>query len=114
MSMYVAIKLLDAGGRGYIQPGSKTRLEWLNPDQIERMIKRGAIRRVESPPLEELAGWKTRAKRLERLDIKTTGQFLDADPDWLAEELHVKRETVDTWSQQLETWMTAPPPKRGG
>lgn len=116
MTVYVAVRLLDAGARGYIQPGSCTRLEWLVPEQIERMLRRGVVRRVETPPLSDLAGWKTRAARLAQLDppVVTMDDFLDADDGWLAECLRVRPETIARYAQELQAWMIVPSAKKRG
>jgi len=114
MAMYRATRLIKSASRGMIQPGQRTRLEWLPPDDIATLLRKGIVRQEESPDLADLAGWKTRAARLERLQIKTIDEFLEADPDWLAGELHVKQDTIKTWCEQLKTWMTAPSQSRRG
>jgi len=112
MTMYRATRLIKSASHGLIQPGQRTRLDWLNAEDIATLLRKGVVRQEASPNLAELAGWKTRASRLERLEIVTTDDFLDADPEWLAKELRVKPETIQTWSKQLEVWLTAPPPVR--
>jgi hypothetical protein len=113
MTIYRANRRIRSKKQGIIEEGQRTRLDWLSPGEIQSLIQRGVIRREESPKLEELAGWKTRGRRLKTLDINTAEDFLDADPDWLADELHVKPETVEKWGKELSIWFEAPPAKRG-
>ena len=112
MATYIARRLLDAGKRGYIQPGARTCLEWLDEKQIAKLMQRGAIRRIQAPPLAELKGWSRRAEKLSVLEIVTTEDFLDADPEWVAKEMRVKLETVQRWTREIEAWMTVSPPTR--
>jgi hypothetical protein len=113
MTVYRANRRIRSRSRGIIEEGQRTRLEWLSPGEIQILMQKGVIRREESPKLEELAGWKTRGRRLKALDVNTAEDFLDADPDWMAEQLHVKPETVEKWSKELSSWFEAPPAKRG-
>ncbi len=87
-----------------IPRGSKTQLEWLDGDTQQLLIRKGAVREVESPPLSELAGWQTRGRRLLSLGIVTMEDMLDADPDAVAVELGVKPATVEKWQAELKDW----------
>jgi hypothetical protein len=113
MTVYRTTRQLRSRSHGSIQAGERTRLDWLRHDEVQILLDRGIVRVEECPRLSELAGWRTRAKRLTALDVHTVEEFLDADPVWLANELHVKPETVRRWNRELETWFTAPPAKRG-
>ena len=91
-----------------IPRGSKTQLEWLNEDTQQVLVRKGAVREVESPPLSELAGWQTRARRLEPHGIKTMDDMMEADANELAEALGVKSVTVEKWQDELGTWADRP------
>lgn len=104
-------KMLLAKGRRFIKRGELTDLKWLNAGGKQRLVKMGAVRKVISPPLAELAGWKTRAKRLEPLGVKTMADFLFLPAAELGQALRVKEETVIGWQDQLREWnrMVEPP-----
>jgi hypothetical protein len=114
MTIYRILRDADAGKHGRFKPGDRTRLEWLDEDQIQLVVRRGVARPEASPKLAELKGWTTRARRLKNtLDIETVEAFLDADPTDVAGGLNVKLETVNRWKKEINDWFEAPPAKRG-
>lgn len=104
-------KILLAKGQRMIARGALTDLRWLDADGKQRLVRIGAVRKVISPPLAELAGWQTRAKRLTPLGVKTMADFLFLPADKLGQVLRVKEETVIGWQDQLREWsqMVEPP-----
>lgn len=106
------VKIPLAKGQKIIGIGSLTGLAWMDEVGIQRLIKTGAVRVVLSPPLSELAGWKTRAKRLEPVGVVTMADFLTVDAADLARVLRAKRETVIGWQDQLRDWSKSEEPSR--
>ncbi len=104
-------KLLMRKGPRFIERGDLTDLRWLDEAGKQRLIDNGAVREVMSPPLAELAGWQTRAKKLIPLGILTMADFLFVPAADLAPALRVKAKTVLGWQDQLREWskMTEPP-----
>lgn len=113
MATYRANRDMRSSSRGLIRAGTRTRLDWLNADEIRALLMRGLITEEKSPDLSELAGWKTRATRLAGIDVVTIEDLLEADPEEVAEHMHVKEETVERWIDELRSWQDVPPPKRG-
>ncbi len=104
-------KVLMKKGQRFIARGDLTDLGWLDEAKKQRLIEIGAVRVVISPPLAELAGWQTRAKKLIPLGILTMADFLFVPAADLAPALRVKVQTVLGWQDQLREWskMTEPP-----
>lgn len=100
-------------GKVLIGIGELISLDWKSEAGIERLEKIGAVRPVLFPPLAELAGWKTRATRLEPFGVITIADFLAVSADDLARVLRAKPETALTWQNQLREWSKSEvPPKR--
>lgn len=100
-------------GKLLIGIGELIALDWLNEVGVKKLEKIGAVRPVLSPPLAELAGWKTRATRLEPFGVITIADFLAVSADDLARVLRAKSETALTWQDQLREWSKSEvPPKR--
>ena len=91
-----------------IPRGSKTQLEWLDMDTQQVLVRKGAVREIESPPLSELAGWQTRARRLEPHGIKTMDDMMEADASELAKMIGVKLITIEKWQDELGAWADQP------
>lgn len=112
VQMYRA-KILLAKGRRMIARGALTDLRWLDAAGKQRLVSIGAVRKVISPPLAELAGWKTRAKRLMPLGVNTIADFLFLPAAKLGQVLRVKEKTVIGWQDQLHEWsQMMEPPRR--
>lgn len=101
MTIYRVLKKLDAGGRGMIRPPGPTALQWLNDEQIQRLIDVGAVSELHAPPIEELPGWKTRAKALKRAGVDDVSVFLMADEGELAKKLRKRKPTVSKWKVEM-------------
>jgi hypothetical protein len=82
-------------------------------ETIERLIDLGKIARVSSPPLNELNGWKSRAKKLAMAGIITIDQFIEVDSGELARILNKPPFIIDKWKHELERLLEAPKPEQG-
>lgn len=104
-------KMLMKKGQRFIARGELTDLGWLDETGKQRLIDIGAVRVEMSPPLAELAGWQTRAKKLAPLGILTIADFLFVPTADLAPALRVKTQTILGWQDQLREWskLTEPP-----
>lgn len=94
--------------------GSLTRLEWLSPAIQERLVTRGAVTPVGTPPLTVLPGWQLRGAKLARIGIADAVQFLEADVDRVAGFMRVKPVTVVGWQQEVTGWLSAGPSPPSG
>lgn len=106
MATYLVLKRL-LRKRLLIEPGSRSRLEWLTEEGRAVLVERRAVRELASPPLGELAGWQSRAKKLAGIKIETADDFLEADPVEIRRCLRVKAETVEKYQVQLRAWVTS-------
>lgn len=106
MTTYLVLKQL-LRERRLIEPGSRSRLEWLTEEGIAALVGRRAVRPLASPPLLELAGWQIRAKKLGGIGIETVDDFLEADPVEIRRCLRIKAETVERYQAQLRAWVTS-------
>ena len=106
-------QILMKKGQRFIERGDLTDLGWLDEAGKQRLIDIGAVRLVMSPPLAELAGWQTRAKKLNPLGILTIADFLFVPAADLAPALRVKEKTVLGWQDQLREWSKMTEPLRG-
>ena len=107
MPTFMVLRDLVRGKKGRrisIPRGSRTNLEWLDEPTQQLLVRKGAVREVASPPLRELAGWKTRGRRLLSIGIETMEDMLDADPEEISGELGVRPSTVEKWQDELRSW----------
>jgi len=111
--MYRALRRLDRGKGKIIEIGKPTRLQWLNSEQIAKLLEVGAVAEIHPPPLAELPGWRTRAKKLKSKGIEDAAQFLASEDAELARALRVKLPTVKRLKADVERWLTVEPGKRG-
>jgi len=107
MQMYRALVNLDKGGV-IIEKGSIFPESGFQPAAINRLYLLNKIAPVSAPPLNELPGWKTRAKKLEKVEITQPSEFLAADDDELAETLDLDVEKVELLKQDLINLLEAP------
>ena len=112
MPMYRVLRTLSRGHDKFVKVGTLTDLAWLKDEQRATLEMVGAVSRISAPPLAQLPGWKLRTAKLGKLDIHTFDDFLERDPDEIAEGVGVQRRTVDKWRAELVDWLT--PPQRGG
>jgi len=116
MAMYRVLHKLSIGKGRVLHPGSFNRLEWLNEQGIERLTTKGAVSRVNPPPLAVLPGWSRRAEKAREVSggkILDAEQFLEADDATLAEWMAVKATTVARWKSEIVKWLTADPQRPG-
>jgi hypothetical protein len=77
----------------------------LKDKNIAKLVQKGAISKLASPPLSVLAGWSKRAVKLEPLGIQDVEQFVEGDIEALAKLFKVKWETIMAWKAELMTWL---------
>ncbi len=109
MPLYRVIRSLWAGPL-ILAPGSLSRLAAVPEKARQRLVDRGTIRLVDGPPLTELPTWGVRGRRLAAEGIVMAGQFLDADPEAIADAMRVSPSLICRWQAEAEGWLTAPPP----
>ncbi|MCK6580362.1 MAG: hypothetical protein L6Q98_19890 [Anaerolineae bacterium] len=83
MAIYRVLRPLS--GRGRIDRGELTRLDWLPEANIAILLRVGAIARVSPPALDALPGWEMVAVLLAPLGITDGEQLVEAVFDRLAE-----------------------------
>jgi hypothetical protein len=113
MAMWRVLRPMTKGDRTW-EEGEVTRLEWLKPAQVEKLVEVGAVSRIAAPPLEVLPGWKARAEKLLGLELRTAEEFLEADVERIAAFMEVKPATVQRWQSELWDWLRVEPPARRG
>jgi hypothetical protein len=112
--LYRVLRDLSVGDEVYAA-GSVYTLATIKESSITVLLHRGAIRQVIAPPLAQLPGWTTRAKRLdEKLGLKNVYDLLDTDPKAIATVMRVTPETVEKWQVEAFQSMTEPTPKKRG
>jgi hypothetical protein len=87
---------------GRLIPGSRFKA-------LGRLVERGALRPVASPPLAILPSWEKRALRLECVGIVNIVDALEAEPQTIARALRVPLATVAEYLLELETWLRVAP-----
>jgi len=102
MILYRILKPLSTGELpGMIVPGNR-----FKGHIAKALIANTAIAEVHGPPLVEIPGWKTRSKRLEKVDVYTAIEFLNIDNDVISELFnHRSKRTVKQWKAEVEDWL---------
>jgi len=113
MAMYRVLHTLDVGKGRYLYPKTFSRLEWLNAQGIAALTEKGAVSRVNPPPIMILPGWTERAGELARIGIQDAEQFLEADVGILTGALSIEEDEVKELSAELIRWLTADAPAPG-
>lgn len=90
-------------------------LQHLNAAAIERLIDVGAVARIAAPPLTVLRltstnAWANHAAKLAKAGIVDAEQFLESDPERIAETLRVKVETAQQYLDEVRALLIAPLP----
>ena len=101
MPIFRVLKPLSKGFHRVIPAGSVIDINWLEDEQLARLVAVGAVAKIQTPPLAKFPGWKTRAARLSRAGVNGVETFLEADNEWLAERLKLKPSTVERWKNEL-------------
>lgn len=98
---------------GFLEKGTLSRLPKCGYVVIDKLKARGIIAEAAVPPLEELPGFGSRAKRLQKLGIETLAHLLGVeDPDVAANKLGIKEETFIKWQDDGKKWLVASTPKK--
>ena len=108
--MYRVHKRLSKG-KTMIEKGAFTMLDWLPKAGIAKLLLKGSISKVQAPPLIVLPAWTLRAKRLQPHGIIDAEQFLEANPQELAEKIGVKERTINKWRDELMYWLRGEIPR---
>jgi hypothetical protein len=106
--IYRVLRDLSFGER-IVQRGGLLKGGRLKPGAAEKLIKVGAIAEAQLPPLGILPGWKLRALRLQKYNIKTGYDLLEVNVEDLAKRMKVNPTTVRGWQAEVESWLTAKP-----
>ena len=103
MALYRILQNVSKGGkRGEIVSGST----W-PPEHLTRLEAVGAIIPISTPPLSELPGWEERAILLEEEDVFMLDEFVEADPERLANRLSITTGEVARLKIELLTHLKA-------
>lgn len=108
MPIYRVLKDLSFGEK-VVNAGAFLPHTRFKPENIAILEERGAIARINPPPLHIIPGWSTRAAKLNKAGIQNAEQFLEGDINTLAESAGVSVETVAKWQTELSThWLNTP------
>jgi len=99
--IYRVLKPLSKGFNKVIKAGQVIDLNWLDSEQLAKLVQVGAISRLQAPPLHKLPGWTARSKRLRKAGFDGVEAFLEADDEQLAEAMNLKARTVRRWKEEL-------------
>jgi hypothetical protein len=101
MPIFRVLKPLSKGFHRVIPAGSIIDINWLEDEQLARLVVVGAVAKIQAPPLAKFPGWQTRDARLSKVGVNGVEAFLEADDEWLAERLKLKPSTVERWKKEL-------------
>ena len=73
----------------------------LKQSTIDRLLNSEAISIISTPPLEFMPLWEMRADKLKPLGINTGIELLNANSQFVAEQLNKTVELIDSWKQDL-------------
>lgn len=108
MVVYRVLKHLDTGH----VPGDV--LDGRIFKALGKLVAAGALVKAKTPPLTELPGWSTRARKLWGISIVTIEDLLGMDPQRGTELFRHKRaSTFIKWMEEAKSWLLTPTPKRG-
>lgn len=113
MKGYRALKPLDAGGHGLIARGRATALDWLNGEQIARLIEVGAVSEISAPPLSEMPLPKAALAKMRRFKVEDAIWMLMATDAEIAKALRTKKATAREWKDEVARLLSVEPPHRG-
>lgn len=103
MTLYMLNSTLGKGSKVF-EVGSYSHLEWMSEKNIQILIDLGKVRQVRTPPLVELAGWKTRGATLKKHGVHTIEDFLECDLEIISKFVRRTHTTVKKWRLELENW----------
>ncbi len=111
MALYRVVYRLSVGN-GYIEEGEIVPETLFSADTLEKLLNKHAVSRVSTPPLAELPGWETRARKLQAAGIRDVEQFLEAKIETVVSVCKTSRSNVERWRGELQT-LILPPPRDG-
>lgn len=112
MSIFRVLRPLSRKHEQIVPRGTLTALDWLKPEQQQRLIDVGAVSRISAPPLASLPGWIARGGHLGRVGIHTFDDFLERTDAEIAELVNKRETTIARWRAELISLITVP--QRGG
>lgn len=81
--------------------------------KLDALIEVNALAPVSFPPLSELPGWKTRAKKLAAENVVTVQDFLDAEEGTLKRIFgHKTTRVISKWKKEVKDWLVVDGPKK--
>jgi len=94
-------------GKKVLPIGEIHELASLSSAVIEKLIEKGAIAPIATPPLSALPGpWGYRARRLrKKARIVTVEDLLSADSGKVADVTGLRPGTVDTWKEEAKEYL---------
>jgi hypothetical protein len=92
-------------GKQVLKKGSYSDFTWLSPKGKEILLHDNVISELQTPPLEQLPGWKTRAKRLEAFNVKTCADFLEEKTRNLASMLNLREVVIEKYRAEIEQFI---------
>ena len=103
--LYRALSRLDKGHKK-IDRGQVFGAGEFDPKAIKVLEERRRIAPVAAPPIAEMPGWRSRAKKLGAIEM--VDQFIEADAAALAAALGVNPEQIGVWKAELGECLVAP------
>ena len=104
MALYRLLTNLALGEKRVIPKGSIRRLG-MDQDTIANLEERGAVARINAPPLVEIPGWDKRAEKLLPNGIVDAEQFIEHDDAKLAKLLGIKEPVIVGLKKELLQWL---------
>ncbi len=103
-------KIVPRGSiRRIVEKGARTpKLDGIlamDAQRVARLEERGAIARVNAPPLTEIPGWEKRAEKLLPIGIVDIEQFVEHDGAKLAKLLDMKEPVIAGLKKELIRWL---------
>jgi hypothetical protein len=105
--MYRALANLSTG-KGIIEKGRAFPARRLAPSIADKLLTAGKICEVSAPPLSQMPEIQTYTRRLKKLSITMTDEFIDADPKELSSALGVTEAQIVALQDQLCRKLDAP------
>lgn len=108
--IYRVLKPLSTGHKvGDLSDGNE-----FKDEIIDILLNVNAISPIQSPPLSEIPGWRTRAEKLEKIGVITVQDFLEADPNMIKDLFNYKTlYSTRKWMDELKTWVSPGKESRG-
>lgn len=111
--MYRALANLSTG-KGLIEKGRAFPACKLAPTIADKLLAAGKICEVNAPPLSKMPEIQTYTRRLKKLSITMTDEFVDANPKELSNALGITEGQVVALQERLCRKLDAPGKVKGG